>query len=59
MLRVADLAIGRDALGIELHLNFDIRRRHLERTGELTGKFGGRFLGRIEEAVTAIAVAGR
>ena len=57
MLRVADLALGRHAVRIELDLHLHVRSRHVQRAGELAGKFGRRFLGRVEEAIPAVAVA--
>src|SRR6185503_5494132 len=57
MLRVADLAIARDAFGIELDLDLYVGRRDLKRPDELSGEFRSRRFRRIDEAVTAITVA--
>src|SRR4029434_4914715 len=57
MFRVADLAIRRHALRVELHLHLHIRRGDLQRARKLADKIRGRFLRRIDETVTAIALA--
>ena len=57
MFRVAELAVGGDACGVELDLHFHIRGGDAEGSGELPGELCGGGFGGVDEAVAAIAVA--
>src|SRR5688572_15165033 len=58
MFGIPNLAIGSDTLGIELHLDLDIRGSHAKGASELSGEFRGGGFRRINEAIASIAVAG-
>src|SRR6185369_5185578 len=56
MASVANLAIGRNSIGVKLHLDLDVRGCNMKGACQRPGKLTGRFLGRVQETITTIPV---